>query len=419
MRRSLISMLAIIAMVISLFASVSYAATTTTVNSDGPNSGQDAYQIFKSYFGSNPIDGPSSGYISEKYDSEVGNVFEFYAPADGMYDGSNTDRQRNELKVYGSSPNNLKATHGSTFTYKWKFKVMNGYAMTSGFNHIFQIKAYGGSDAGAPVYTFTVTGNALKFRHSPIGATMDEVEVLASTPWSNVVGNWLEATVVVENTDNGTVKMTLKKLDGTTLMSYNGTKDNWRSGAEFNRPKWGIYRKIESGMGEGKIRFANFQISDTDTMSSNPPSSGEFDGYYKIIARHSGKAIVVANASTSNSANIIQYSYGGSATNDEWDISSIGGGYYKILARHSGKAMVVEGASTSSGANVFQYTYGGSATNDEWKIIDVGGGYYKIENRNSGKVLDVQGKSTENNANIQQYTSNGGTNQQFQIISVQ
>ena len=96
----------------------------------------------------------------------------------------------------------------------------------------------------------------------------------------------------------------------------------------------------------------------------------------------------------------------------------IGGGYYKLLARHSGKAMVVESASTASGANVFQYSYGGSATNDEWQIVDAGGGYYELVNRNSGKVLDVQGNSTSNNANIQQTTSNGGDNQLFQIISV-
>jgi hypothetical protein len=31
-------------------------------------------------------------------------------------------------------------------------------------------------------------------------------------------------------------------------------------------------------------------------------------------------------------------------------------GYYKILARHSGKALVVQSASTSDGANVVQWT---------------------------------------------------------------
>ena len=115
----------------ALFASVGFASTTTTINSDGANTGQNAYQIFKSYLGSDPVDGPDSGYITETYASGVGNVFEFYAPADGMYDGSNTDRQRNEIKVYGSSPSNLKATEGSTFTYQWKFKVLSGYATST------------------------------------------------------------------------------------------------------------------------------------------------------------------------------------------------------------------------------------------------------------------------------------------------
>jgi hypothetical protein len=69
------------------------------------------------------------------------------------------------------------------------------------------------------------------------------------------------ATVTVENTDSGSINMTLKKLDGTTLMSYSGTKDNWRDSATINRPKWGIYRKIYSGMPEAKIQIALIQIT--------------------------------------------------------------------------------------------------------------------------------------------------------------
>jgi len=159
------------------------------------------------------------------------------------------------------------------------------------------------------------------------------------------------------------------------------------------------------------------KISFSGTIPALATPSG-FSGYYKILARHSGKAVVVQSASTANSANIFQYTYGGSATNDEWRISSIGGGYYRVINRNSGKDMVVQNASTAAGANIFQYTYGGTATNDEWAITDLGTGYYRITNRNSGKVVDVQGASTADGANILQYTSNGGTNQQFQIVSV-
>jgi hypothetical protein len=64
------------------------------------------------------------------------------------------------------------------------------------------------------------------------------------------------------------------------------------------------------------------------------------------------------------------------------------------------------------------WTYGGSNTNDEWAIESLGGGFFRIINRNSGKVLEVAGSSTTNGADVAQRTWNGGANQQFQIISV-
>src|SRR2546428_727556 len=82
-----------------------------------------------------------------------------------------------------------------------------------------------------------------------------------------------------------------------------------------------------------------------------------FSGYYKILARHSGKAVVVQSASTADGAALIQYTYGGSATNDEWQLVDLGTGYYKILNHNSGKAMVVQSASTADGAKVVQWTY--------------------------------------------------------------
>ena len=147
-------------------------------------------------------------------------------------------------------------------------------------------------------------------------------------------------------------------------------------------------------------------------------SSLSFNGFFRIIARHSGKDVVVQGASTADGADIIQFTYGGSNTNDEWQITSIGGSFFKILARHSGKAMVVQSASTAEGADVIQWTYGGSNTNDEWGIESVGGGFFRIINRNSGKVLEVLDSSTSNSADVVQRTWNGGANQQFQIISI-
>ena len=145
---------------------------------------------------------------------------------------------------------------------------------------------------------------------------------------------------------------------------------------------------------------------------------GTLSGFFRITPRHSGKALAVQGSSTANNAAVVQFTYGGSSTNDEWELINIGSNFYKIMNRNSGKAMVVQSASTADGALVIQYTYGGSATNDEWGIVDDGGGYYHILNRNSGKALEVAGSSTADGAAVDQLTYSSGNNQQFQLVSI-
>ncbi|MDQ6419834.1 heparin lyase I family protein [Paenibacillus sp. LHD-117] len=251
----------------SVFAASTVYAATVTINSDGPNSGSSPLAIFQQYLGSDPVDGPTdSGHLYESTSSYVGNVFMFKAGTESdtaVLDGSNTDRQRIEVKAYKGSPSNVTATNGQTTTYKWQFRAMSPYPMppSGNFHHIFQLKAVDGDD-GYPVLTFSLDNGYLKFRHNPVGTDTAQLSTLAQTEFSNVDGQWVEATVTVKHTDSGSINMALKLLDGTTLMSYSGTRDNWRDGATINRPKWGIYRKLYSGMPEAKIQFANFQITE-------------------------------------------------------------------------------------------------------------------------------------------------------------
>jgi DhnA family fructose-bisphosphate aldolase class Ia len=93
-------------------------------------------------------------------------------------------------------------------------------------------------------------------------------------------------------------------------------------------------------------------------------------------------------------------------------------GYYKLIAKHSGRAVVVAGASTANGADVIQYAYGGSNTNDEWQLVDLFNGYHRVVNRNSGKVMNVAGASTANNANVDQWSWANVNQQQFQLVSI-
>ncbi|NMA67371.1 MAG: carbohydrate-binding protein [Clostridiaceae bacterium] len=94
----------------------------------------------------------------------------------------------------------------------------------------------------------------------------------------------------------------------------------------------------------------------------------------------------------------------------------ISGETYVLINRNSGKVLDVNGASTSDGANVVQWTYHGD-NNQLWDIVDLGNGYYKLLNVNSGKALDVNGGSTADGGNVIQWTYADGYNQQWQLAS--
>lgn len=155
------------------------------------------------------------------------------------------------------------------------------------------------------------------------------------------------------------------------------------------------------------------------------PQSGTTPGIvsgatYRLMARHSNKALDVNGGSTAtgDGANVHQWEYV-SGTNQRWTVTSVGGGYYRLNAVHSGKALEVQNWYVNNGANVAQNTYNGGA-NQQWLIESVGGGYYRVINRYSGKALDVSGgaTATQNGANVHQWDYLGGTNQQWQFVQV-
>ncbi len=150
----------------------------------------------------------------------------------------------------------------------------------------------------------------------------------------------------------------------------------------------------------------------TSGSTTTPPPAG-FSGTYRITARHSAKALDVANGSTADGANVHQWTANG-ATSQQWIITATTDGYYKLVGKASGKALEVSNSSLDDRANVQQWTYAGLNT-QQWKIEATTDGYHRLINRNSGKALDVAGFSTADGANVQQYTYSGGNNQQWKL----
>ncbi|KKN48283.1 hypothetical protein LCGC14_0654330 [marine sediment metagenome] len=264
------------------------------LQSDGVDSGLDAYTLIENAFGEGSIESPdlyvgnheSVVHIIEDTDTIIGNHFVFLAHRDDDQDKDKgaSDRQRNEIKTYDKSPQQTLAFKGETFQYSWKFKVSSELELTSKFSHFFQIKARNESNDNTngnddqPIITLSgaqknSTGNQLQVRYS---AGFDENgnstgldRNLIETDWSLITDEWVEVFVQATFNESGKLDMTLTRLSDNAVI-FNISEQNidiWRgfSDDDFARPKWGIYRSIVETdslrIDEERVRFADFSIT--------------------------------------------------------------------------------------------------------------------------------------------------------------
>jgi hypothetical protein len=139
------------------------------------------------------------------------------------------------------------------------------------FTHMHQIKSFGGND-GAPIITITGSGSGasenLRVDHGGDGTA---TTTLSRRPTAGIKGIWLEVRETIMVADNGSIRMTVKKPDGTTVIDIKQSGlDFWRQG-ECVRAKWEIYRgkSDQLKVGEETLRFANFGITKGATPSSD------------------------------------------------------------------------------------------------------------------------------------------------------
>lgn len=242
------------------------------LKADGPGN---TYALITSVLapGQNPIEVPDCNHatfgehIDEVFDTELNtNVFRFFIHTTPDNDRCiNFDRQRNEIKTYSPSPDNLLGVEEETVIYKWKFKLNEGFQSSPNFTHLHQLKSVGGSLDAMPMYTLTARKSSpdrIELRY----AETDSQITLVQTEIAPFIGSWLEVTETIKYGISGTYDIEIKKVsDGTVLLDYS-TNDiiNWRPEAEFVRPKWGIYRSLinEQDLRDEEVLFADFSITE-------------------------------------------------------------------------------------------------------------------------------------------------------------
>ena len=159
--------------------------------------------------------------------------------------------------------------------------------------------------------------------------------------------------------------------------------------------------------------------SDSASLDTSAETTEGLEGTYYIKSYFSGLYLDVADGSSSNSANVQQYSYLG-GDRQKFKLVANDDGYYYIYTGASdyNKVIDVAGKSTADGTNILQYSYNGK-TNQLFELEEVKSGVYAIKTRvtSGASCLDVYNWSTEDGGNINQWTYWGGDCQLWYLES--
>lgn len=145
----------------------------------------------------------------------------------------------------------------------------------------------------------------------------------------------------------------------------------------------------------------------------------EFNKYYKLVNKKSGRCIDMTGAST-DGAILKQWD---NVNNDNliWQFQDAGSGYYNIVSKQSSKLICVVGGGTANGVLLHQWSKLGPQGSDDqkWRLEDAGNGYLYIINKKSNKFISVTGGgSTANGVELHQYDNVGGDDQKWKFEAV-
>jgi len=171
-------------------------------------------------------------------------VFFFHSHVNQDNDRCQTfDRQRNEVRP---DQGGLTAGNGDTVSFSWIFKLDAGFQPSTAFTHIHQLKAQGGDDS-MPLITFTpryvASGSLMELIHVSSGGVTTKVR---TAPLGPFLGQWVKVVETARYGSGGSYSVEMRlNSNGQSLLSYsNGNIDMARSGVNYYRPKWGIYRSL-------------------------------------------------------------------------------------------------------------------------------------------------------------------------------
>lgn len=176
------------------------------------------------------------------------------------------DRQRTEAKGMVQNGTALKMTNGQTWNISYQMYMPSTLHGTSKFTHIFQTKIP--STNAGPFVTLDLT------RESSTSETLrarayanSGSPTIASTPLGPLRNTWVTIQWTLTIGSSGSARFVCLDSAGKTKCDGTMKKVNIPDQGDYVRPKWGIYRSVESASSDiidTYILFKNYQATRTN-----------------------------------------------------------------------------------------------------------------------------------------------------------
>ena len=223
------------------------------------------------------------------------------------------------------------------------------------------------------------------------------------------------------------------KKNGTNVWqySYNGTDaQKWilkkTEDGHYNiiSKLSGLYLDVSNASSSNGANIQVYRANGTNSQKfklvyKDTPSGKQTikDGTYRIaLAKNEKYGLDIASAKTNNRTNTQIWQYN-NVNQQRFNVVYIGDGYYHIIAIHSGKVLDVDNGGNTNRTNIWQYENNGSDA-QKWVIKDAGNGAYNIISKIDSMYMDVENGTIANGTNIQLYEANGSESQKFKFIEV-
>jgi len=138
--------------------------------------------------------------------------------------------------------------------------------------------------------------------------------------------------------------------------------------------------------------------------------------WYNIVNQNSNACVDATGFGTTNGTGVQQWACGNQQSNQEWQFTPTDSGFYHVETRGApAEVWDATNLGTTNGTPIQLWQFGGG-TNQQWQPVSLGNGFFKFVERASGRCLDVPGASTANGARLQLWDCNGTGAQAWKLV---